>query len=64
VTDCYFDDDENVRAMRETARVVGLTQLLIEAFESATVGIADLDGLRRALDVLGVKRDKPGPAAR
>jgi hypothetical protein len=62
--DRYFDEDENVRAMRETARVVGLTQLLIEAFDSATSGIADLDRLRRALALLGVPPAKPDPATR
>jgi hypothetical protein len=51
----YLDDDENVKAMRETARQVGLTQLLLDIAESpANMGAADIERLGKALDLLGV----------
>jgi len=46
----YFDDDENVKAMRDTARQVGLTQTLIDARN----GNRDAhDAIRVALRMLG-----------
>jgi hypothetical protein len=49
----YFDDDENVKAMRETARIVGLTDLLERAYRSKNAGtIKEL--VRVALLQLGV----------
>lgn len=33
----FLDDDENVKAMRETAREVGLTRLLLQAAEADDV---------------------------
>ena len=54
----YFDDDENVKAMRETARRVGLTQLLIDISRSpANMGHADIERLCDALRLLGVARE-------
>ena len=51
----YFDDDENGKAMRETARMVGLTQLLIDISRSpAMTGGADIERLGNALELLGV----------
>ena len=51
-------DDENVKAMRETARQVGLTQLLIDILRSPpTMATVDIDRLNRALDLLS------GPSA-
>ena len=47
----YFDDDENVKAMRETARVVGLTQLLLDARDGK---LDPNTAIRRALRLLGV----------
>ncbi len=44
--------DENVKAMRETARTVGLTSLLVEASQSAN-GDATKLLIRQALDLLG-----------
>jgi hypothetical protein len=52
----YFDDDENVKAMRETARTIGLTQLLLDINRSpANMGVADIERLGKALDLLGVE---------
>ena len=51
----YLDDDENVKAMRETARTIGLTQLLIDISRSpALMGDEDIERLGRALSLLGV----------
>lgn len=53
----YLDDDENVKAMRETARTVGLTALLLDVRRSLLVTQSALDRDRarvtRALDLLG-----------
>jgi hypothetical protein len=50
----YLDDDENVKAMRETARTIGLTQLLVDIARSpANMGSADSERLHRALALLG-----------
>lgn len=53
----HFGDDENVKAMRETARVVGLIQLLIDIARSPAVmmGVVDTDRLGKALGLLGVE---------
>ena len=54
----HFDDDENVKAMRETARTVGLTTLLLDLRrEHLNVQIAlDRDRARvtQALRLLGI----------
>jgi hypothetical protein len=51
----HLDDDENVKMMRETARTIGLTQLLIDISRSpAMMGGADIERLGKALDLLGV----------
>ena len=51
----FINDDENVKAMRETARIVGLTQLLIDMSRSpAMMGGKDIERLGAALDLLGV----------
>ena len=55
----YLDDDENVKAMRETARVIGLTQLLIDIQRSDEYGIAETEKFCRALDLLGVSEKEP-----
>jgi hypothetical protein len=49
--DKYFDDDENVKAMRETAQQIGLTALLHRASASATGTTQIL--IRKALRLLG-----------
>ena len=54
----YLDDDENVKAMRETARAIGLTELLVRAArttdrEPAAGLLAD------ALMLLGVNEQNP-----
>jgi hypothetical protein len=53
----YIDDDENVKAMRETARVVGLTESLLRIH-------TETERLRREIDAaltwLGVSPD-PSP---
>jgi hypothetical protein len=44
----FFGDDENVKHMRETARAVGLTQLLIDISRSpAMMGGEDIERLGR-----------------
>lgn len=48
----FLDDDENVKAMRETARQIGLTQLLVKASQSTNSG-ATKELVRTALELLG-----------
>ena len=54
----YLDDDENVKAMRETARTVGLTTLLLDVRHShltmQTVLDRDRARVTQALILLGV----------
>jgi len=53
--DAYLNDDENLKAMRDTARAVGLTQLLNDiATSPANMGYEDIERLRKALELLGV----------
>ncbi len=52
MTPDYFDDDENVKAMRETARTVGLTTLLVKAGQTNNAG-AVKELLHQALHLLG-----------
>lgn len=47
-----FDDDENVRAMRETAESIGLTDLLVRATQTAD-GSLSMELIRQALTMLG-----------
>jgi hypothetical protein len=58
----FFDDDENVKAMRETARTVGLTSLLLDVRRGhVNVQIAlDRDRARvtQALVLLGVSEER------
>ena len=58
----HFNDDENVKAMRETARTVGLTALLLDVRrEHLTVQVAlDRDRARvtQALELLGVSEER------
>jgi hypothetical protein len=55
----HLDDDENVKAMRATARMVGLTQLLIDISRSpAMMGGEDIERLGRALELLGVSDEE------
>lgn len=49
----FFDDDENVKAMRETARAVGLVAVLVQAASAGDVETAR-SLVRRALALLGV----------
>jgi hypothetical protein len=57
----FIDEDENIKAMRETARQVGLTQLLLDISRSpALMGGADIERLGKALELLGVAHDEPG----
>ena len=49
----YLDNDENVKAMRETARTIGLTELLVKASQS-TNSEATKELVRKALHLLGV----------
>lgn len=46
----YMDDDENIKAMRETAREVGLVKLLEDVYEE--LGWCS-DDLEEALKLLG-----------
>jgi hypothetical protein len=50
----HLDDDENVKAMRETARTIGLTQLLIDARQGE---IEPVDAIRAALKLLGERSE-------
>lgn len=48
----YLDDDENVKMMRETARAIGLTALLVKASQSTNSG-ATKEFVSKALQLLG-----------
>lgn len=51
----HLDDDENVKAMRETALDIGLTALVREAWRTSNEeAVKEL--LQRALDLLGRRR--------
>jgi hypothetical protein len=58
----FFDDDENVKAMRDAAERIGLTQLLLDVRrEHLTVQVAlDRDRARvtKALMLLGVSGEE------
>lgn len=62
--DPYFDDDENVKMMRDTAQRVGLTDLLRDVRREQGQSLAALDRQReqvtRALELLGVADDDGG----
>jgi hypothetical protein len=59
----YLDDDENVKAMRETARTIGLTQLLIDISRSpAIMGGEDIERLSKVLNLLGVADTEMEPS--
>lgn len=47
----HLDDDENVKMMRETARTIGLTDLVVKADQS-TNGGATKELVRKALYLL------------
>ena len=57
----YLDDDENVKAMRETARVIGLTQLLINITCSLPAERIH-EALHEALRLLGVSDTELEPS--
>lgn len=46
----HFADDENVKMMRETAKRIGLTQVLIDARQG---NMEPFDAIRAALKMLG-----------
>ena len=48
--DNYIDDDENVKVMRDTARAIGLTEMLIDARDG---NLDAHDAVRQALEMLG-----------
>lgn len=54
----YFDDDENVKDMRDTARTIGLTELVMELRREQVTLLSSMDGMRarltQALALLGV----------
>ena len=50
MTTDYPDDDENVKMMRETARAIGLTEMLIDARDG---NLDAHDAVRQALEMLG-----------
>ena len=55
----HLDDDENVKMMRDTAKRIGLTQLLIDISRSpAIMGGEDIERLCKALDLLGATDDE------
>ena len=49
-----LDDDENVKAMRGTARTTGLTKLILDAYRISTTEDDLTYALAEALDLLGV----------
>lgn len=55
----FFDDDENVKMMRETARTVGLTKVLADLRRDHVALLTAVDRQRaritKALMLLGVK---------
>jgi hypothetical protein len=55
----FINDDENVKAMRETAQIVGLTELLTDARRELVETLTVLDRQRarvtKALELLGVE---------
>jgi hypothetical protein len=53
----FIDDDENVKAMRETARTIGLTDLLLRA-NNSTEGSEVNEFVRQALRLLGVSAEE------
>lgn len=55
MTNDHLDDDENVKAMRETAHTIGLTQLLIDIHQSDQYGIEETAKFCRVLELLGVR---------
>ena len=59
----YLDDDENVKMMRDTARRVGLTDLLV-SIRALNRDQPDSDILRSqiaaAVELLGSERREPG----
>jgi hypothetical protein len=56
----HFDDDENVKAMRVTARTVGLTALLLEVRREHLAVQAALDRARitQALRLVGISGEE------
>ena len=58
----FIDDDENVKAMRETAQTIGLTGLLMAVRRDYVALLSALDRSRarvtQALRLLGVEEDK------
>ena len=63
MTGDFIDDDESVKAMRETARVTGLTELLLQLRRHHVKTMEALDRerawLSKALLLLGVDEVKP-----
>ena len=53
----FFDDDENVKAMRETARATGLVDVLVQANRSQNGGQTK-DLVRQALRLLGASEEE------
>jgi hypothetical protein len=54
----YLDDDENVKAMRDTDREIGLTALLVRALSSTDQEQVTVL-LSKSLELLGVKQCAP-----
>jgi hypothetical protein len=58
MTNDHLDDDENVKMMRETARTIGLTQRVIDAYNVAP-SKSDLEhALEEAMRLLGVSEEE------
>jgi hypothetical protein len=57
----FIDDDENIKAMRETARTIGLTDLFLDLRREHVAILTALDRNRarvtNALMLLGVTED-------
>ena len=62
MTPDHFDDDENVKAMRKTARTVGLTALLLDVRRSHRTMQTALDRDRaritQVLELLGMSKEE------
>jgi hypothetical protein len=51
----FIDDDENVKAIRETAREIGLADVLMRAFDTQD-SEPKQELIQQALGLLGMKR--------
>ena len=60
MTTDHLDDDENVKMMRETARTIGLTKLLLDVRREHlhVQAVLDRDRVTQALQMLGISGEE------